>query len=265
MATIVILTHEYDPYVRGDYLLKRLSQHWQHSGHEVLVAVGLERLPKADLAVLHVDLSVVPDDYLAALRQFPRVLNGRVVDIRKRRVSKNLLSPRHRWKGAVVVKSDLNCGGLPEWAARRAGVVGLHDAPSEYPGADYTILPSMKAVEARVWNDPTRVVERFLPERDPRGYWLRTWVFLGPVERCTRYLSRTPIVKGRSIEDREPVPVPRPLRAERLRLGFDYGKFDFVLHQGKVVLFDANRTPAGSPPGLDEADRLLATGIDSFL
>jgi hypothetical protein len=30
---------------------------------------------------------------------------------------------------------------------------------------------------------------------------------------------------------------------ERARLGFDYGKFDFVIHEGQAVLLDANRTP----------------------
>lgn len=27
------------------------------------------------------------------------------------------------------------------------------------------------------------------------------------------------------------------------RLGFDYGKFDFVMHEGRAVLLDANKTP----------------------
>lgn len=229
------------------------------------MAAGPRDLPPAEIAILHVDLSVVPRDYLAALRKYPRVLNGRVVDIRKRTVSRNLLSPRHRWKGAVVVKTDLNCGGIPEWlAAHKSGASGHLKAPGQ---DDYKILPSMRAVDPSVWADPTKVVERFLPEQDQRGYWLRTWVFFGPVERCNRYLSRSPIIKGRTVEDREPAPVPAALRAERKRLGFDYGKFDFVLHEGKTVLFDANKTPAGSPPGpgMDEANLRLAAGIDSFV
>ena len=27
-------------------------------------------------------------------------------------------------------------------------------------------------------------------------------------------------------------------------MGFDYGKFDYVIRDGQVVLFDVNRTPA---------------------
>jgi len=30
---------------------------------------------------------------------------------------------------------------------------------------------------------------------------------------------------------------------ERRKLGFDYGKFDFVVHEGRAVLLDANKTP----------------------
>jgi len=266
MKKIVILTHEFDDFSRRDYLLNRLSQHWRHFGHDVSVVAGSKRLPDADIAILHVDLSVVPDTYLRALEKYPRVLNGRVADIRKRAISRNLLSQRHRWNGAVVVKTDLNHAGIPErLMARRSGAAGASNAPC--PGDEpYSILSSIRAVNRQVWVDPTKVVERFLPERDHRGYWLRAWVFLGNAERCTRYLSRTPIVKGSAILDREPVEVPKALRAERRRLGFDYGKFDFVLHEGKPVLFDANRTPAGAPPGpgVDEANLRLAMGIDSF-
>jgi hypothetical protein len=27
------------------------------------------------------------------------------------------------------------------------------------------------------------------------------------------------------------------------RMGFDFGKFDYVMHEGKPVLLDANKTP----------------------
>jgi hypothetical protein len=64
------------------------------------------------------------------------------------------------------------------------------------------------------------------------------------------------------------VPVPNELRIERKRLGFDYGKFDFVVHEGRVVLLDANRTPTAAANLSDyqdtEASR-LASGIESFL
>jgi len=116
-------------------------------------------------------------------------------------------------------------------------------------------------------NDDDRVVERFLPEQDARGFWLRAWVFFGDRERCTRYCGTLPIVKSAEIIAREPVPVPDELRAERERLGFDYGKFDFVVRDGRAILFDANRTPSAPPlsPEMDASNARLAGGLDALL
>ena len=66
----------------------------------------------------------------------------------------------------------------------------------------------------------------------------------------------------------EPTTVPEVLRAERERLGFDFGKFDFVVHEGEVVLLDANRTPTGAAAistYQSEQAAKLALGINSFL
>jgi hypothetical protein len=43
------------------------------------------------------------------------------------------------------------------------------------------------------------------------------------------------------------VPVPQALREMRARLGFDYGKFDFVVNDGRATLFDAT-APQSPPP-----------------
>jgi hypothetical protein len=63
------------------------------------------------------------------------------------------------------------------------------------------------------------------------------------------------------------VPVPDFLRAERERLGFDYGKFDFVIHDGQAVLLDANKTPGPPPSSPDAMERnaRLAGGIEMML
>jgi len=61
--------------------------------------------------------------------------------------------------------------------------------------------------------------------------------------------------------------VPKEVTGMRRRLGLDYGKIDYVIHQGQVVILDANRTPAG--PGTPEATARtvgdLADGIWSLL
>jgi hypothetical protein len=56
--------------------------------------------------------------------------------------------------------------------------------------------------------------------------------------------SQEPVIKGANILEFEEAPTPPELYSIRQRLGFDYGRFDYVLRDGKVVLFDVNRTPA---------------------
>jgi hypothetical protein len=85
---------------------------------------------------------------------------------------------------------------------------------------------------------------------------VRFWVFCGDRERCSRYVSPKRMIKAAETIRRETVPVPPELRVLRQKLGFDYGKFDFVVHEGQAVLLDANNTP-GRPKNLT---RMFAAG-----
>jgi hypothetical protein len=78
------------------------------------------------------------------------------------------------------------------------------------------------------------------------SFTLRFWVFCGAAERCTRYVSPDRLVKATRSIRKEAVPVPDELRQRRHELGFNYGKFDFVLHQGKAILLDANKNARAS-------------------
>ena len=62
-------------------------------------------------------------------------------------------------------------------------------------------------------------------------------------------------------------PHPEVLEIRRT-LGFDYGKFDYVLHDGRVVLLDINKTPGESRiirPAAMARLRHLASGISVLL
>ena len=60
-------------------------------------------------------------------------------------------------------------------------------------------------------------------------------------------ISDDPIVKaGSSGNVQLEAAIPEVLRARRSELGFDYGKFDYVLQAGQPVLLDANSTPGFS-------------------
>ena len=243
---------------------------WRGSGHRVTVVRGLDRNVRGDVAIQHVDCSVVPPDYAELAAGFPVVVNGLPRDIRKRTISRQLVRPGDGWTGPVIIKSDLNFGGIPENMHNQAAAA--HQRPLPHREAptfnDYPILRSAADVPESSWSRPHCVVERFVPERDERGFWLRTWVFFGDRERCNRHCSRSPIVKAGNAFYREPAAVPDEIREERRRLGFDYGKFDFVVVGNHPILIDANRTPGGSPTLTDEMARgaaALAGGIDVFL
>ena len=268
MRRILIIQHETEAASCKGFALQLLIDRWRADGDEVIVAAGTRDLPDADLAFLHVDLSVVPQEYAEAARRYPRSVNAAALDIRKRTVSRNILTRDDPWPGPVIVKTDLNCNGVPEFVAeiRR---LGRDPTPEEGAGKvfSYETARNPAAIPAAVWDAPQLVVERFLPERDKSGFYLRTWIFLGDRERCRRFRAAKPMIKGSDYLSVEPCPVPDFLRAERERLGFDYGKFDFVMQGDEPILLDANKTmglpPANRPP-LRAAYEELAAGLDAL-
>ena len=96
-----------------------MADAWRAMGHDVAFVRGIARDVEADLVVPHVDLTVLPDDYVRWLARHPRVVNRAVVDISKRRISRLAVGPDDEVDGPVIVKSNRNYGGLPE--RRRLG------------------------------------------------------------------------------------------------------------------------------------------------
>ena len=134
---------------------------------------------------------------------------------------------------------------------------------------DYRVIESASEVPEFVWSDPDLAVERFMPEREGDDYCTRLWFFFGEAELGYRCLAREPIVKSSNTFKREPIAcVPDELRALREELGFDYGKFDYGIVDGEVVLYDANRTPAYGALNAEQiGQRLdaLENGVRGFL
>jgi hypothetical protein len=181
--------------------------------------------------------------------------------------------------GPVIVKTVKNHGGKPERALAGRNVLGrARDAlarrgwlPLAYadwldPYA-YPIFPNPASVPAGVYQNPALFVERFLPERKGELYGLRSWSFLGDRSVAERYWAREPIVKRRGAVAWEDVEPPYDLQPVREEMGFDYGKFDYVVHDGRSVLLDVNRSPAfgHSPERLARQGALLAPGLESLL
>lgn len=109
-------------------------------------------------------------------------------------------------------------------------------------------------------------VEKFIPERREQYYGIRVALFLGDIVLNRRLWSTDPVIKGLPALS-EALDVPEELLEIRDRLGFDYGKFDSVVHQGKVHIIDANKTPGILASGEVSASICgkLAKGILSYL
>ena len=260
------------------YLVNRLAEAWRETGHTVRVRSLSEPSRGPDVALLHVDRSVIPRSVVARLGYECPLVNGDVLDITKRRVSRQLVTRRDGYDDQVIVKTNDNYFGLPErWRTPQPGRVRRllgRAARRVFPSHDrsfvekeYPIYPHPGAVPPWVWRSRRHVVERFTPERDGEFFVLRNWLFLGDREVSIICWSRAPIVKATNVERYElEGSVPEELRTLRRELGFDYGKFDWVLANGKPVLLDGNRTPTVQ----QRTDRLpgvvadLARGIECF-
>jgi len=281
---IAVLFHaaerESDP---ASYIVHYLAQFWREDGHEVVYLFGARRYEPADLLLVHVNLSVVPGDYLRLAARYPIALNARLADIRKSAVSRGLVRPGDAWRGPVIVKSDLNYGGQPEDA------LGANWLEQRFPAwrrlarrwprllrprqgiahwRDYQVFERVDDVPPALLRSRRLVVERFRPEREGDLYHLRIYQFLGDRDICTRLASPEPIVKAQNSVRAERIE-PHPAVLEwRKALGIDYGKLDYVIEDGEPVLLDVNKT-IGASRRMAGADlvamrRYLAEGLYGY-
>lgn len=272
MATIVLLEHQLQPRLRIPYMAHAIAQRWERAGHRVVYHRGTGAPPPGDVALLHVDLTVIPVPYRELARRYPRVLNAATWDISKSRYSVCRLARGDVWAGPVIVKTEANHGGLVDATLRRIAIAeGIAtDIPAIATMKGYYLCASMELVPEEAWVTNGIIVEKYVPERDAAGNYVRVWTFFGAEERSSRYLSHEPLVRAVNFVSREVVDVPDELRAMRARMGFDFGKFDYVRHEGRFVLIDANRTPSAPPdvahnPDMQASFDRLARGIEAFL
>lgn len=269
--TLAILAHEQDGFWDEPRLIHLLMEKWTQMGLEIEVVTDPGTPLPADLALLHVSLSVVPPAYQRLAAGYPRTLNGATLDIRKRRFSRLLVERNSPPVGPVIVKTDCNAGGWREhrvsgWWRRKAETVLPWRMRRFVRPEDYPVFPEGKHVPPGVWANPNLVVERFAAEREGDRYLCRHWLFLGMREIARRTTSSNPVVKFRGAMEASSDPIPMELRAIREELGFDFGKFDYGIVDGEVVLYDVNRTPGASPDARLHADTVeaLAPGIFDF-
>jgi hypothetical protein len=290
-TTLAILTHWTDDFWRRRFLVQLMIPRWETMGVRVVVLTDQDPFVPADVALLHADLSVVPETCRRLAERYPRVLNGAAIDTRKRRFSQLLVNQDGPNPGRVIIKTDCNCGGgqelrrhileqpLGRWIRRlrlerfffrellRLEAHRSWQRRRMLGRKGYRVFEDRDQAPPGVWKNPNLIVERFLAEREGEQYYCRHWIFFGAQEVTRRSRSRQPIVKFDGVIERTRDSVPAELRAIRQQLGFDYGKFDYGIVNGRVVLYDVNRTPGAVADARAHAETVecLSEGLRAFL
>jgi hypothetical protein len=278
---IVILVHRRDRDAeRREYQIWGLAEIWRSWGIEVAVQHGVARFLEADVVVNHVDLTVVPPEYASHMSRYPVAINGASVDISKRTVSRSLIRDGDDWRGPVIVKTNANYGGALErlvlrnrvreaWQTLRRRLTRRPwRVRVSLPSHSYAVFSSPSEVPADVWLNRHLVVERFLPERDGDLYCIRKVTFFGDRWISRRVASASPVVKSDNVVRVENVGPHPEAFAEAKRLGLDRGRLDYVVHDDRAIVLDANRTNTMGRTMTAERKREtlahLAPGLRSF-
>jgi hypothetical protein len=283
---IVLLIHEYGHLAPDSfYILSLMRRAWEENGYTVRLAQGVaERVP-GDVAIMHVDTTVIADEYLEFVDRYTVTINARVRDISKDRFSTIMLQRNDSYAGPVIVKTKNNYGGNIELIyASKAGEQPLEGDMHQRPWRkiehldphDYPIFESISQVPTGVWKNPKLIVEKFLSERNEHGHYVvRNWFFMGDQGFCRYMTSPDRIVKpadhmGREIFVRRlDEPVPAAVRELRERMGFDFGRFDFGIVDGQAIVYDTNMTPIVAGETLEmfrsEICQDLPEGLYAFL
>ncbi|MCP3661081.1 MAG: hypothetical protein GY696_01075 [Gammaproteobacteria bacterium] len=252
------------------YALDHYALRWRDAGHQVIDHIGLDNIPPADIVIVHIDLTVIPEEYVQLINQLPKTLNGNIVDSSRRRFSQLTLSKSDDYKGAVIVKTNANFGGIPEHnlVKRSPGktVYSWSDtkvlSPSRYP-----IFKDINSVNPGVWENDNLIVEPFIRNFENGLYYVRYYIFFGDKEFSGRIGSPNPIVKfGNSVVDEE-IPLPDEVKRWREELKIDFGRLDYLESEGKYYLIDVNKTEGGGNLNYEYSEELdfLASGLEFYM
>ena len=275
LKNIIVLFHEKASTKSvKKYEISLLADQWRKQGHKVRFVFGTSQRVDGDICFVHVDLSRVPKSYLQYARRFPVVINGQVSDITKSSFSKIRVKNKQDYSGPVIVKSNLNHGGWPEAknrfpmllltlvrAFQKFGVKSLFPISQ----ADYRIYDRCNLVPDRYFKSPEHIVEQLITEKEGDLFCLNIYKFLGDFGSAERLYAKSPIITGFNPIGRDFIDTPSEIRKIQKDLHLDYGKLDYVLRDGKIVLLDVNKTIGIThrriSPEFDERTRARAKGL----
>jgi hypothetical protein len=265
------------------YTIHHIAELWRKSGLNVIYVFGIDKHVPADLIIVHIDFSIVDQKYLDYAANYPIALNGQLSNICKSGFSEGLLKSDSDWSGSVIVKSNLNHGGIQEQiysnTLRRPSadfyrrvvskvkrIIGREPLFSD--PYDYKIFNTIDMVPKHWFRSSNAIVEKFVPEMENNLYHIRMFQILGNHWICERLASPNPIVKGGNCVKVEVVEPEDEVFEWCNELKLDYGKLDYVINNGKPILLDVNKTIGAT--GLinkkenDKKRKYLSEGIYSY-
>jgi len=250
------------------YAIDHYALRWKEAGHQVIDHIGLADIPVTDIVIVHIDLTVIPQEYANLINNFPGIINGKVLDVSRRRFSQILLSKSDNHKGLVIVKTNTNFGGIPEFNKRdnHTPKQFWHDIETLHPHK-YPIFKDIKSVPHGVWENDKLIVEPFISNKENGLFYVRYYIFFGDKEFSGRIGSPNPIVKFCNSVSDEEIPLPDEVRQWRKDLKIDFGRLDYLEAEGKYYLIDINKTEGGGNLNYEYPDEMdfLASGINFYL
>ncbi len=278
MKTILILRDR--PSSPMFYFIDHFVSRWEDAGYRVIDHIGSVDVPKADICILHINLTVIPPEYVEIIAKFPLVINGNILDISRRTFSQILLSKNDDYTGPVIVKTNTNYGGKPESDRLKQKYMLNEPSKSIFPSfgiksvvkkslfqlmnrtgikkpfqkwdqietmnpLTYPIFRNMNHVPKGVWGNPNLVVERFINSCKDGLYYAYYCVFFGDRQIGGRLASPNPIVKFSNLVSEERLAVPDAVRQWRKDLNIDFGRLDYLEFEGQYFLIDVNKTEGG--------------------
>ena len=126
------------------------------------------------------------------------------------------------------------------------------------PRSAEEVYEAFSEVPQKAFSDPDVVVEKFIPETEGDLVIIRTHVFFGENVTSYQLRSKSQVVKFRNVVDFKQIEVDPEVVEITSRLNVDFGKIDYVVHDGKACVFDVNKTPSGSGKGVRSSEQIVA-------
>ena len=244
-----------------EYSIQSLLPYLERAGMMVRVLDRPARENLAPAALLHIDLTEVPQLYHEIGRRYERVINGHALSINRHLYSSLKVNAGDSHSGPVVVKTVLNSRGRPElrWRQYRNGWTRathffrktVDPGYKERLCPPYRVYDSLGQVPAQVWRNDRLMVEKFAFDSLDLPIVKHRYMFLLGAEVNMRQVYNDVLCAGSKIlSNEEGGAVPQEVRAVRERLHLDFGAIDYFIVDGRGIAVDANKTVGSNPDWL---------------